>query len=184
MGRHDRIAGFLGIRAAVALDDRVGTVVPHVGHSSNRACWQVDELWWDLLGFGNLQGIWAHHEEYASLVGQVGDLYARWAASHLACWRSRERVVGFLRQPVAQELLPGALVWLAQQGGSGTPSDSRSEYENDLAALLASCWSRHEQTIRRSRELTQAMHGLLRGLHQNAVAMQVLDQMASGTDGP
>jgi hypothetical protein len=152
-------------------------------HSSSRARWQVDDLWWDLLGFGNLYGIWAHHGEYASLVGQVGGLYARWATLHLACRRSRERVVGFLRQPIAQELLPGALLWLAQQGGSETPSDSQGEYENDLAALLASCWSRHEQTIRKSQELTQAMHGLLRGLHQNSVAMQVLDQMASGGDG-
>lgn len=151
-------------------------------HSSDRPRWQVDDLWGDLLGFGNLYGLWAAHEEYASLVGQVGDLHARWAASHLACWRSRERVVGFLRQPIAQELLPGALLWLAQQGGSETPP-SRGEYENDLAALLASCWSRHEQTIRKSQELTQAMHGLLRGLHQNPVAMQVLDQMASGSDG-
>ena len=79
----------------------------------------------------------------------------------------------------------GASFW--PTGRTGSSSSYRAAPSTSCLpisqAFLTWCWSRHEAAIRQDRGRAGARQKLRSGLHQNAIAMQGLEQRASPSDG-
>ncbi len=142
-----------------------------------RSKWDLEEMWYRLMGLGLVFDSWT--ADHASLVGRMSDLYERWAGDHLSALGSREAFVRFLLKPAAEHVVMDALVWLANEPMPSRADSRTRRHDDEVAGLIAQCWSQRREEIVQQPEIMTAIQTLLRSLGQHRVALQLLDEIAS-----
>lgn len=139
--------------------------------------WDLEQMWCHLMGLSLTISPW--EAEHKHLLLSMRDAYEQWAGEHLSQARSREELVRFLQLPAAELIVLDALVWLAAQPMPHRGDRRDAQQRDELAYLLAQCWSQRRDEILQRPEVRIAIQTLLRSLGQHRDALQLLDEMGS-----
>lgn len=145
--------------------------------ASGRHPWDLEQVWCHLMGLSLIISPW--EAEHKHLIFSMRDAYERWAGEHLSRRRSREAFVRFLQRPAAEHVVMDALEWLSKEPMPSRADSGARRHDDEVAGLIAQCWSQRREEIVQRPEIMTAIQTLLRSLGQHRVALQLLDEIAS-----
>jgi hypothetical protein len=142
----------------------------------------VDDLWQHLMGIDyHVRAPW--RQDHARTVGEMADLYRRWADEHLARGHSAAQFMRFLQGQAAVLLRIPALDWIRDAYDAvGDHFWYYDEWRTEGARFLNVCWEQNRGAMRGDAAAFDAFRVLLKALaaKQEPLALELLDRVSNG----
>jgi hypothetical protein len=130
--------------------------------------WHTDELVMDLLCLSRY-GYPRMEERHRELLAALQPEWAESVQRHINSAYSARSIIPFLGRPIASDLVPMSLQWLAKREHDDGSADD--EVDQAIAELLAELIGRNPELVRRFPDAATVLSALV--ARQNAVALQI-----------